>query len=83
MQRRVHQRISIQVVSFNCFRTNQINFLGFECKFLFQRSKSTLRFSVALWFRNLAIHIQAIPGNDQNASPTNQKTAGSKLERTS
>ena len=27
--------------------------------------------------------IQAIPGNDQNASPTNQKTAGSKLERTS
>ena len=27
--------------------------------------------------------IQAIPGNDQNASPTNQKTARSKLERTS
>ena len=26
---------------------------------------------------------QAIPGNDQNASPTNQKTAGSKLDRTS
>ena len=26
---------------------------------------------------------QAIPGNDQNASPINQKTAGSKLERTS
>ena len=25
----------------------------------------------------------AIPGNDQNASPTNQKTAGSKLDRTS
>ena len=24
-----------------------------------------------------------IPGNDQNTSPTNQKTAGSKLERTS
>ena len=24
-----------------------------------------------------------IPGNDQNMSPTNQKTAGSKLERTS
>ena len=24
-----------------------------------------------------------IPGNDQNASPTNQKTAGSKLDRTS
>ena len=23
-----------------------------------------------------------IPGNDQNTSPTNQKTAGSKLERT-
>ena len=27
--------------------------------------------------------IQAIPGNDQNASPANQKTAGSKLDRTS
>ena len=26
---------------------------------------------------------QAIPGNDQIASPTNQKTAGSKLKRTS
>ena len=26
-------------------------------------------------------HIQAIPGNDQNASSTNQKTAGSKLDR--
>ena len=26
---------------------------------------------------------QAVPGNDQNASPTNQKTAGSKLDRTS
>ena len=26
---------------------------------------------------------QAIPGNNQNASPTNQKTAGSKLDRTS
>ena len=26
---------------------------------------------------------QAIPGNDQNASPTNQKTPGSKLDRTS
>ena len=26
---------------------------------------------------------QVIPGNDQNTSPTNQKTAGSKLERTS
>ena len=25
---------------------------------------------------------QAIPENDQNASPTNQKTAGSKLDRT-
>ena len=28
-------------------------------------------------------YFQAIPGNDQNASPTNQKTAGSKLDRTS
>ena len=28
-------------------------------------------------------NLQAIPGNDQIASPTNQKTAGSKLERTS
>ena len=27
--------------------------------------------------------IQAIPENDQNVSPTNQKTAGSKLGRTS
>ena len=26
---------------------------------------------------------QVLPGNDQNISPTNQKTAGSKLERTS
>ena len=26
---------------------------------------------------------QVIPGNDQIASPTNQKTAGSKLDRTS
>ena len=26
---------------------------------------------------------QVIPGNDQNMSPTNQKTAESKLERTS
>ena len=26
---------------------------------------------------------QAIPGNDQNASPTNQKTAGRKPDRTS
>ena len=29
------------------------------------------------------LNLQAILGNDQNASPTNQKTAGSKLERTS
>ena len=29
------------------------------------------------------IPYQAIPGNDQNARPTNHKTAGSKLERTS
>ena len=29
------------------------------------------------------LYIQAILGNDQNASPTNQKTAGSKLDRTS
>ena len=28
-------------------------------------------------------HYQTIPGNDQNASPTNQKTTGSKLDRTS
>ena len=28
------------------------------------------------------VDYQAIPGNDQNASPTNQKTAGSKLDRT-
>ena len=27
--------------------------------------------------------VQVVPGNDQNTSPTNQKTAGSKLERTS
>ena len=27
--------------------------------------------------------IQAIPGNDQNASPNNQKTARSNLDRTS
>ena len=26
---------------------------------------------------------ELIPGNDQNMSPTNQKTAGSNLERTS
>ena len=26
---------------------------------------------------------QAIPGSDQNASPTNKETAGRKLERTS
>ena len=31
----------------------------------------------------LFLKFQAIPGNDQNASPTNQKTAGRKLERTS
>ena len=30
-----------------------------------------------------AAYNQVIPGNDQNTSPTNQKTAGSKLERTS
>ena len=28
-------------------------------------------------------HYQAVPGNDQNASPTNQETAGSKVDRTS
>ena len=27
--------------------------------------------------------LQVVPGNDQNTSPTNQKTAGSNLERTS
>ena len=32
---------------------------------------------------NLNLRNQVIPGNDQNTSPTNQKTAGSKLERTS
>ena len=32
---------------------------------------------------NISVLFQAIPGNDQNASPTNQKTAGSKLDRTS
>ena len=31
----------------------------------------------------LADHNQVIPGNDQNTSPTNQKTTGSKLGRTS
>ena len=32
---------------------------------------------------SLIQNYQAIPGNDQIASPTNQNTAGSKLERTS
>ena len=32
---------------------------------------------------HITMTFQAIPGNGQNASPTNQKTAGSKLERTS
>ena len=41
-----------------------------------------------LWFQQswqfcVSELIQVIPGNDQNTSPTNQKTAGSKLERTS
>ena len=30
-----------------------------------------------------SFHYQATSGNDQIASPTNQKTAGSKLKRTS
>ena len=34
-------------------------------------------------FQVITEPIQAIPGNDQNASPTNEKTAGSKLDRTS
>ena len=29
------------------------------------------------------LNFQAIPGNDQNASPTNQKTAESKVDETS
>ena len=35
--------------------------------------------------RNTAqvVKLEVIPGNDQNASPTNQKTAVSNLERTS
>ena len=32
---------------------------------------------------NYIVIYQVIPGNDQNASPTNQKTAGSTLKRTS
>ena len=39
--------------------------------------------ALRLQLPNESIHIQAIPGNDQNASPTNQKTARSKLDRTS
>ena len=40
------------------------------------------------WFLGLGqlrktADIQVIPGNDQNTSPTNQKTAESNLERTS
>ena len=39
------------------------------------------------WFKFMISSVvpthQAIPGNDQIASPTNQKTAGSKLKRTS
>ena len=33
--------------------------------------------------RKFVLDIQVIPGNDQNTSPTNQKTVGSNLERTS
>ena len=33
--------------------------------------------------QSLSLCYWVIPGNDQNTSPTNQKTAGSKLERTS
>ena len=33
--------------------------------------------------KEITYSFQAIPGNDQNASATNQKTAGSKLDRTS
>ena len=32
---------------------------------------------------SMADSFQVIPGNDQNTSPINQKTAGSKVERTS
>ena len=44
--------------------------------------------SLNMWIRCKVIlcsikSIQAIPGNDQSASPTNQKTAGNKLDRTS
>ena len=35
------------------------------------------------YFSNQVGFCQMIPGNDQNTSPTNQRTAGSKLERTS
>ena len=36
-----------------------------------------------VYLAQVSTDFQAIPGNDQIASPTNQKTTGSKLERTS
>ena len=39
-----------------------------------------LKFLTAGWS---ILNYQAIPGHDQNATPTNQKTAGSKLDQTS
>ena len=41
------------------------------------------QYNCQLLFAWITIFIQAIPGNDQNASPTNKKTAGSNLDRTS
>ena len=48
----------------------------------FRDRKFFSRRTVGSSFPSVQVY-QAIPGNDQNASPTNQKTTGSKLNRTS
>ena len=54
-----------------------------ECCVMFSGVKLSIRSFVLLSSIANSGADQAIPGNDQNASPTNQKTAGSKLDRTS
>ena len=50
----------------------------------YKSSKVTLKLKDYVSFISGSSSInQVIPGNDQNTSPTNQKTDGSKLERAS
>ena len=49
----------------------------------FTKSEMRMKWDLKMFVNTVLVPFQVILGNDQNTSPTNKKTAGSRLERTS